>query len=197
MKRILTALALTFATALPGWAQPIPLSVLSEYLEGLDRVQAEFTQISGDGGVSTGTLYIRRPGRARFEYDGDGGLVIAGGGQVAIFDPVSNLAPEQFPLKRTPLNLILARDVDLGGAAQVVRHTGDSAETAVVAQDPEAPELGSLRLVFTGDPVELRQWVMTGEAGEETTVILGPLQRPDSVPAILFSIPQEIQRRQN
>lgn len=197
MKRIVAALALTFATALPLRAEPIPLDVLSDYLEGLDLAQADFTQVSGDGTVSTGTLYIRRPGRARFEYDGEGGLVVAGGGQVAIFDPVSNMGPEQFPLRRTPLNLILSRDVDLEDAAQVVRHEGDAAQTAVTAQDPENPELGSLRMIFTGNPVELRQWVMTTESGEETTVILGPLQRPAELSNFLFSIPYEIQQRQN
>ena len=196
MKHVLAALALTLA-ALPLRAEPIPLSVLSDYLEGLDSAKAGFTQVTADGAVSTGTFYILRPGRARFEYDGDGGLVIAGGGQVAVFDPVSNAAPEQFPLKRTPLNLILARDVDLGRAAQVVAHTGDAAQTRVVAQDPENPELGTLQLVFTGNPVELRQWVITDEAGGETTVILGPMERGGRLPSGLFSIPLEIQRRQN
>lgn len=197
MKRLIAALALSLAAALPSRAEPIPLDVLSDYLEGLDLAQAEFTQISGDGSIATGTLYLRRPGRARFEYDGDGGLVIAGGGQVAVFDPVSNLGPEQFPLRRTPLNLILSRDVDLGNAAQVVRHEGDADQTAIVAQDPENPDLGSLRMVFTGNPVELRQWVMTGQSGEETTVILGPLERPETLSSFLFSIPYEVEQRGN
>lgn len=197
MKRLFAAFILTLATALPLRAEPIPLSVLSTYLQGLDTAQASFTQVSGDGAVSTGTLYIKRPGRARFEYDGDGGLVIAGGGQVAVFDPVSNLGPEQFPLRRTPLNLILARDVDLEGSAQIVRHGGDADQTTITAQDPDNPDLGSLQLVFSGDPVELRQWVMTSQSGEETTVILGPLSRPSELSAFLFSIPYEAERRQN
>jgi outer membrane lipoprotein-sorting protein len=196
MKHLIAALALMLA-ALPLRAEPIPLTVLSDYLEGLGSATATFTQVSADGAISTGTLYIRRPGRARFEYDGDSGLVIAGGGQVAIFDPISNVPPEQFPLRRTPLNLILARDVDLGGAAQVVAHAGTPAQTSVLTQDPRNPELGTLELIFTGDPVELRQWVITDEAGSQTTVILGPLERSESLPNGLFNIPQEMDRRQN
>ena len=54
----------------------------------------------------------------------------------------------------------------------VVGHEGDGTTTRVVAQDPDRPEIGSITLVFTGDPVELRQWIITDEGGGQTTVIL-------------------------
>lgn len=198
MKRLLLSAALAIATALPAAAQEaIPLADLSDYLEGLDTVRASFTQVNADGTISTGTLYINRPGRARFEYDGDnaGVLVMAGGGQVAIFDDRGDPSPEQYPLRQTPLNLILARDVDLGRSGMVVEHEGDGTSTRVVAQDPERPEIGTLTLVFTGDPIELRQWVITDEAGSQTTVILGAMEEDLRLSARLFSIPQEVQER--
>lgn len=199
MTRLIAALALTLTLALPrpAAAAPIPLPDLSRYLEELTLVKADFTQISADGAVVTGTLYMRRPGRARFEYDRDGGLVVVGGSQVAVFDPVSNLPPEQYPLKRTPLDLILSRNIDLSSAAEVLRHSGDAALTSVLLRDPETPEAGTLELVFTGNPVELRQWVMTDEAGSATTVVLGAVERPRQLSNLLFSIQSEIEERGN
>jgi len=65
--------------------------------------------------LSTGQIYIKRPGRIRFEYNApDNSLMIAGGGQVAIFDPRSNTRPDRYPLNQTPLSIILERNVDLG-----------------------------------------------------------------------------------
>ncbi len=196
-KRAALALTILAFSALPALAQAIPLSQLSSYLNGIRTAEGEFTQINADGSISTGTLYLQRPGRVRFEYGGgdEDLLVIAGGGQVAIFDARSNVPPEQYPLRRTPLHLILAREVNLGRSNMVVAHDGDGTSTRVVAQDPERPEIGRITLVFTGDPIELRQWVITDETGSETTVILGELEEGVSLGARLFNIPQEIEAR--
>jgi hypothetical protein len=53
---------------------------ISAYLNGLTTVEADFTQVNSDGTISTGKIYIKRPGRVRFEYGPpDRSLVIAGG----------------------------------------------------------------------------------------------------------------------
>lgn len=163
--------------------------MLSNYLNGLTTATGSFTQVNSDGTLGQGTIYIRRPGRVRFEYaPPDKSLVIAGGGQVAVFDAKSNTAPEQFPLARTPLNLILARTVDLARSGMVVGHDSDGPSTTVVARDPDQPEIGTIKLVFTADPVELRQWVITDDTGAETTVILGGLTTGGTLPGTLFDI---------
>ncbi len=196
MKRMFLTPVLWAALALPALADKISLSNLSGYLNSFSSAQAEFTQINSDGTISTGTLYIKRPGRIRFEYaPPENTLVMAGGGQLAIFDAKSNQPPEQYPLKRTPLNLILARSVDLARAKMVVGHKGDATKTVVVAQDPEHPEYGSIELVFTGSPVELRQWVITDEAGTQTTVVLGDLTTGVAIGASRFDIVLETRNR--
>ena len=196
MKQIVLAAALSAATALPALAERIPLSDLSGYINGIRRAQAEFTQISDDGAIATGTLYMHRPGRMRFEYAGDEQLpVIAGGGQVAIFDGRANTAPEQYPLRRTPLNLILARNVDLSRSGMIIAHEDDGTSTRVVAQDPDDPEIGQIEMVFTDDPIELRQWIITDANGYETTVILGDMQEGISTPSRYFNIPAEMRAR--
>jgi len=183
---------LALCLAFPATAEIIPLDTLSAYLNGLSTVEAEFTQINADGSISTGKIYIKRPGRARFEYDPpDRSLVIAGGQQVAIFDPKSNQPPEQYPLRRTPLNLILAADIDLARAEMVVGHVADGTATRLRAQDPESPEYGSIELVFTADPVALRQWVITDDLGAQTTVILGEMVKGGNLGARLFDIRAE------
>lgn len=183
---------------LPAQAEKISLDAISGYLNSLTTVETDFTQINSDGSISTGKLYIKRPGRVRFEYaPPDRSLVIAGGQQVAIYDAKSNQPPEQYPLKRTPLNLILGEKIDLDSASMVVGHVEDGTSTRVRAQDPENPEYGSIELVFTGAPLELRQWVITDDLGAETTVILGELTKGGSLGARLFDITAETAARRN
>lgn len=192
MKKIALALLLAPLIALSasaGWAsEKLPLSAISDYLNGLKTAQGPFTQINDDGSLSTGTLYIHRPGRMRFEYDPpNGAVVLAGGGAVTIHDPKSNQPPENYPLRRTPLSIILARRVDLGRANMVVGHEFDGTATVVTAQDPENPEYGSIDLLFTADPVELRKWVIHDGSGGQTTVVMGGLETGVKLSSLLFT----------
>ena len=192
------ALVPALVAGLPASAQSARLSLneISRYLNGLQTATSDFTQINPDGSLSTGRLMIHRPGRVRFEYDPpDQSLVLAAGGSVNIFDARSNLGPSVYPLARTPLNLILAAQVDLTRARMVVDHYADGPTTVVVAQDPDHPEYGNIRLVFSADPTELRQWIVTDDMGRETTVILGDLRRGTSLAPTLFSVDIEMQRR--
>lgn len=183
--------------ALPALAQQLSLNEISRYINGLTTLEAEFTQINADQTISTGVIKIHRPGRARFEYNPpDETLVIAGGQQLAVFDAKSNTGPEQYPLRETPLNLILARTVDLNRSGMVVGHTFDGTATTVTAQDPDFPEYGTIQLMFTGAPVELRQWIITDGSGAETTVILGDVRTGMSYPTATFSINAEVSKRE-
>jgi outer membrane lipoprotein-sorting protein len=194
---LLTACTATVAAALPALAEQIPLNRISAYLNALQTAEAGFTQINPDGTISTGRVFIRRPGRARFEYDPpDDALVMAGGGQLAIFDGKSNLQrPEQYPLARTPLSIILERNVDLARRNMVVGHTYDGTATTVIAQDPEHPEYGRIELNFTDNPVELRQWVVVDGSGARTTIILRDMKTGGDLRASLFNITYETQQR--
>lgn len=186
-------LALAGFAASPSHAQQLSLAEVSGYLNSFTSAQAEFTQINSDGTISTGTVYIKRPGRVRFEYNPpEESLVVAGGGQVAIFDPRSDGGADRYPLNQTPLKIILERNVDLARSGMVTRHVSDGTTTTVTAQDPDHPEYGNIQMVYTAAPVELRQWIVTDDTGQQTTVILGDLAKDGRVPDILFNIQREM-----
>jgi len=197
-RHVLTGLAALAGTAFAGAAQAAPLSLseVSAYLNRLQTAQGGFTQINGDGTLSTGQIYIKRPGRIRFEYNPpDNSLVMAAGGQVAIFDPRSNTTAERYPLNQTPLKIILERNVDLSRQRMVTGHTSDGTTTTITAQDPDNPGYGNIQLVFTANPVELRQWIVTDDVGETTTVILNDLVSGGSIPERKFNIIAEMNQR--
>lgn len=189
--------SLSFA-AIPAMAQQLSLDQISQYMNSLQTAQGGFTQINADGTLSTGQIYIKRPGRIRFEYNApDNSLVMAGGGQVAIFDPKSNNGPDRYPLNQTPLKIILERNVDFGQARMVTGHTSDGTTTTVTAQDPDHPEYGNIQMVFTANPTELRQWIVTDDVGSQTTVILNDMVAGGSIGEIKFNITSEMAKWNN
>lgn len=170
-------------------AQKLPLGEISSYLNKLQTATGAFTQINDDGSISTGTIYIKRPGKVRFEYNPpESALVVAGSNTVVIYDKKSNEPAQSYPLARTPLSIILARNVNLGAANMVTGHAYDGTATVVTAQDPENPQYGNIQLKFTGSPVELRQWIINDGNGSQTTVVLGELKKGGNLPNRLFDV---------
>ena len=193
MMRVVTttvlAIGLGLAAVMPAAADKLPLNAISGYLNDLKTAKGEFTQINDDGSISTGTIYIKRPGKVRFEYNApDSGIVVAGSNTVVIYDKKSNQPAETYPLSKTPLSIILAANVNLGQAKMVTGHNYDGTATTVRAQDPAHPEYGNIELKFTGNPVELRQWIINDGNGTKTTVVLGDLQKGGSLPNKLFDV---------
>ncbi|MEC3861847.1 outer membrane lipoprotein carrier protein LolA [Mesobacterium sp. TK19101] len=194
LRTLSLALVAGLAMTTNAAAEKLSLNELSRYLNTLKQAKGSFTQINSDGTISTGTIFLKRPGRVRFEYNPpEQALVLAGGGAVAIIDKKVKTS-EQYPLKRTPLSIILAQNVNLAQANMVTGHSSDGTSTTVRAQDPEHPEYGNIELVFTGNPTELRQWRINDDAGNSTTVILGELDKSASLGEMMFSIPFEIDR---
>lgn len=190
MIRTLLASAALSLAALPAAAEKLSLGEISSYLNSFQAAQGKFTQINEDQTISTGQIYIKRPGRVRFEYDPpEETLVLADGTRVGVIDPKSNTGPEAYPLHRTPLKIVLANNVDFTRERMVTGHDSDGKTTTVRAQDPDNPDYGSIELVFTDNPVELRQWVVTDDTGTRTTVVLGDLKTGVSISDDRFVIP--------
>ena len=196
LKHIFLAPVLALTLAAPAAAEKLSLNALSQYLNAMKTAKGAFTQINDDGTISTGTIYIKRPGKIRFEYNPpEETLVLASANTVAIFDPKTNQGPESYPLAKTPLSIILARTVDLASANMVTGHSFDGTATVITAQDPAHPEYGNIQLKFTGSPVELRQWVINDDSGSSTTVVLGELAKGGSLPNALVDIAANTKKR--
>ena len=185
-----------FVASLPASAAPVSLDAISAYLNDMTTAQGRFRQYNADGSSLDGSLFIKRPGRIRFEYDPPSeALILAIGGQLAIFDPRSNAGPDRFPLNQTPLNIILRRNVDLSGESLVSQVDEIDGYTILTVQDADNPQLGTLQLYFSDAPVALRQWVVIDEFGNQTTTAISDLIQGRSLGDTMFSIRREMRER--
>lgn len=188
MTRALIALALLFA--LPAAAQDArELARISAYLNAIDTLTGTFVQVDPDGVLSEGQFYMKRPGRIRFEYnEPNPALVVADGFWVGVVDKRYE-SVDRYPLSDTPLNLILKENVNLAAEGAVTGIERREGKMRVTATDPSHPERGSIILVFTDNPLELRQWIVEDAQGGLTTVALSETRRNVGVENALFVIP--------
>ena len=177
-------------------ADPYSLANISQYLQNLKILKADFSQINPDDTISSGTILIKRPGRMRFEYNKpDKTLVLVSAGALAIFDPKGDEKPITYPIKNNPISLILKGEVDLLNS-EIVTKFEVSVERAVLKmRDPKKPERGSLELVFSGTTPALEKFTIKNENGSSTSISLKDIKYPKNLNETLFSIALETSKR--
>ena len=177
-------------------ADPYSLANISQYLQNLKILKADFSQTNPDETMSSGTILIKRPGRMRFEYyKPDKTLVLVSAGALAIFDPKGDEAPMTYPIKNNPISLILKDDVDLVNSEIVENYKKSNDEAVLRIRDPMYPERGSVELVFTGAKPELEKFTIKNEYGSSTSILLKDIEYPKKLNETLFSIPLETNKR--
>jgi outer membrane lipoprotein-sorting protein len=164
------------------------LARISNYLNATETLQGSFVQLDPDAVVSEGSFYMRRPGRLRFEYASPNpALVIADGFWVAVIDRRDG-GLDRYPLSDTPLNLLLAPNVDLRKEGAVKKIERSQGQLAVTAVDTARPQQGEIIMIFGDNPLELRQWVVIDAQGRQTTVALRDMRTNVQIPASRFVI---------
>jgi outer membrane lipoprotein-sorting protein len=187
-RALLLALALLPLAGLPAAAQ-VDASAIERYLRSLRSARGRFRQTNPNGSTQTGTFYLAKPGRIRFEYDKPAGaMVIADGAWVGVFDPKSNRNPTRYPLDKTPLGLLLRDSLSLREPGLVLGATEDAQGVHITVVDPRAPQEGRMVMSFAESPVALRQWEITTKAGQRTRVVLSEMTAGVSVDPSLFNI---------
>ena len=178
-------------------ADPYSLANISQYLQNLKILKADFSQTNPDDTISSGTILIKRPGRMRFEYNKpDKTLVLVSAGALAIFDPKGDEKPITYPIKNNPISLILKGEVDLLNSEIVTKFEVSVEKAVLKIIDPKKPERGSLELVFSGTTPVLEKFTIKNENGSSTSISLKDIEYPKKLNETLFSIALETQKRQ-
>lgn len=175
--------ALAQIEALPS-AQRKLVTDAAAYLQNLKSAKGRFIQTSSRGATSSGTLYLNRPGKARFEYDPQYHmLVVADGRTVGIYDGRLKTF-EKGPLGATPLGIFLARKIDLSNDVRVTGVTRTATGFGVSMTDPHGNANGSLTLDFNSAPLSLLGWTVVDVQGVETKVRISDLTETALDPAL-------------
>ncbi|MEO8927263.1 MAG: outer-membrane lipoprotein carrier protein LolA [Caulobacteraceae bacterium] len=142
------------------------------WLQALATAKGRFVQTDAKGAVSQGTLWLQRPGKARFEYDPPSGLVVASDGhEVSVVDRRLKTI-QSYPLGLTPLALFLARDIRLDKGVVVTAVTRYPGAFAITAKDGRKKAEGQIVLSFSDAPLALTGWTITDAQGRAVRVRL-------------------------
>lgn len=196
--RSLPALALAAPASLPStaYAQAVParlteqdradLARVEQYLNGVRALKSRFLQVAPDGRTSGGQAWLQRPGRMRFQYDPPAPfLLVAGNGLVVFHDSRLNQT-SNIPIGSTPLGILLRDRSSLSGDVTVTGVQRQPGQLHVSLVRTATPADGTLTLVFTDPPLQLRQWTVLDAQRQETRVTLYDVQLGGTYDSKLF-----------
>jgi len=184
---IATALAAS-ARAQPGLsaADQALVDRAVAYLEALTEARGRFTQTDARGRATTGQLFMKRPGKARFAYDAPSGLLVVSDGDVVSIHDARLKTFESYPLGATPLSLFLARTIRLDRGVRITRVARAANGFSITAQDGRKETAGTITLSFTDNPLALAGWTVTDAQGRPTRVQVQGLERTTGLAKSLF-----------
>lgn len=191
---LLLGLAACAASALPVRAQAAldardqaDIQRVQTYLNGITTLKARFLQIAPDGSTTTGTTWLDRPGRMRFQYDPPSPLLLVAGHGLFVYYDSSLQQTSNLPLSATPLGLLLQPHLSLSGAVTVTEVRHRPGELMVRLVRTKNPAQGSLTLVFADPPLTLRQWQVVDARHQVTQVTLYNIETGGQFKQSLFT----------
>lgn len=184
-KPVRAALALTLGAALPATylAAPLPASAAAGDLDaavaalrGIGSMTADFTQTDRNGTTVPGKLYLKRPGKIRFEYAPSAKMLVVSNGKSLYLVDYEVKQVQRWPIGNSPLGALLdpSRDVKAYGRLVPTDHPN---VVSVEVKDRKHPEYGVITLIFVRDPsapggMRLTNWVALDSQNHRTTVRL-------------------------
>ncbi len=168
--------AITLPLAVPAAAQQGTLAQVQQHLRATQTMTAAFSQTDRVGKTLNGTMTLKKPGKIRFQYEKGVPLLIVADGSALWFIDYSVRQVQRWPVKDSPLGILMNPDGNVARYAKVVP-TGNPNVVSVEAHDPKRPEYGRITMVFarnTSAPggLMLQGWVALDSQNNRTTVRL-------------------------
>ncbi|WP_375460896.1 outer membrane lipoprotein carrier protein LolA [uncultured Enterovirga sp.] len=158
-------------------------------LNGVQSMSATFTQTGGEGRQLTGTVYVQRPGKLRFEYNKPSTMeIVSDGSTVLVRDRKLNTS-DPYPVSQTPLKFLLSSRIDLARESRI-RSVGREGNGVQVTIEDSSTLGGTSRITlsFDADLTTLRRWRVVDPQGYTTTVALSGIEKNKPLDPKIFML---------
>ncbi|TDQ84268.1 outer membrane lipoprotein-sorting protein [Dongia mobilis] len=164
---------------------------IEDYLNGITTMQAKFQQYSAKGGIAFGTIYLKRPGFIRIEYDPPSPmLIVSDSVSLHYYDPELDQI-NRVPVSSSPIWFLLKDEVRFGGDVTVTAFQRAPNSFAITIRQTDDAEEGAVMLELGDRPLELRQWTVTDAKSQEVRVGLFNAQFGMDLDQQLFRVPRK------
>ena len=147
------------------------LAALRAHYANVPTMKGEFLQFGPTGDQSGGEFSIKRPGKVRFDYEAPSPVQVVSNGLAVMVVNKKLKTFDTYPLKNTPLKLLLDDKLDISEES-ILDVTVEDDVTTIVMGDKQIFGNSIITLLFEPETFELRQWTIKDAQGKETSVMV-------------------------
>lgn len=146
---------------------------IETYLNNIKSLEATFVQMASNGATAEGRLFIKKPNKIRMEYADPVNVLIVGDGNFIVYNDTELGQVTHIDYDDIPASLILANDIKIDGKKiKVSDFYQDSGSTSITLDYTSGGDIGPITLVFSNNPMELKQWKIVDPQSVEVAVSL-------------------------
>lgn len=148
---------------------------IENYLNSITTLKASFLQIAPDGNTSTGTFYLSRPGKLRWEYNPPTPiLIVANGSLITYYD--SELKQASYISSKSSLAAFLTRkDIRFSGDVEITKSSISAGLMRISIIQKGKKDEGELTLIYETMPLALKKMEVIDASGQLTSITLSDL----------------------
>lgn len=184
--RGMAPVALVAALPVPAMAAEAPQDGNAQVAEAvaalraITALKADFVQSDSNGGSVKGTLYLKRPGKIRFQYQPGYPMTILSDGHALFMIDKEVNQTQRWPINNSPLGALLDPNKDAARFGRLIP-ANDPGVVAIEVKDKTHPEYGTMTFVFRrkgGAPggMELESWTTRDAQNRQTRIALSSQQ---------------------
>jgi outer membrane lipoprotein-sorting protein len=162
------------------------LNRVETYLESVRTFQSRFIQVSDNGGIAEGRIYMQRPGKMRIEYKPPVPLILVATGKILIMYDRQLDQTTHLPLSASPASWLLGERLSIRDKVEITNVRTAGGRIYISLNEKGKAAKGSLSLVFLDDPLRLREWIVVDAQRRRTKIVLVDAQEGMKLDPRLF-----------
>ena len=173
MKKIIYLLCALVFTAEAKAQSAENLQKIETYLNSIKSIEATFVQMASNGSTAEGRLFIKKPNKIRMEYAEPTNVLIVGNGENIVYNDLDLDQVTHIDYDDIPASMILSDKIKIDGEkVKIIDFYQDTGSTSITLDYADKGDVGPITLVFSNNPMELKQWKIVDPQSVEVSVSL-------------------------
>ncbi len=159
------------------------------YLSQFNSLKTDFIQINNNGNISSGKIFLKRPGKIRIEYEDQPLLIISDGRKIATINKkIKNIS--FYSLEDIPIKLLLFHDIN-NEKINIEKLLKKENFIKLKLTEKGFEDRGYIELIFEDEPFQMKKWTIFKKDKSKTEILLNNLQLNINLKSDKFDISKE------
>lgn len=146
---------------------------IKKYLNNISSLKSDFTQITGDGSITYGTIFMKKPNKFRIVFHKpQNEILVSDGKKIALINKKINTI-SMYSIDQIPFNFLLTEYISFEN--YIISETINKNNILSFEVSEKKQKGKKIKLIFENKPLNLRKWEIEDQQGNLIQISLNNL----------------------